>query len=224
MQAFAVLPLPRRILAAIVSPGELFATFTERTPWFDALLISIAGATAAFLFLPHELFVEAAHAAFASSSPQSALPDGTDSVVRNARVWMIVGSSVGLVGMSLGLAGILTLIFSRILDGTGRFGQYLAVTAHAGLILALGMLLTAPVQAIRGDLSIQLSLALLAPFLEDGVLYAFLQSLNVFNLWMLVVLALGVSIVDRRRSWFGAGSVLMGLYLAFALTGAFLRG
>ena len=44
-----------------------------------------------------------------------------------------------------------------------------------------------------------------------------MEGLNVFTLWALLVAALGVSLVNRRRSFASAAAVLLGVYLALAV-------
>ena len=126
--------------------------------------------------------------------------------------------------MAFVLAGLMLLLFTVLMSGEAGYGQYLAITVHAFLILAFGALLTFPLQLVQGDLQLQLSLALLTPFLDaTSVLYRMLHGITIFSLWAVVVTGLGVSKINPRVSWAVASAVLMGLYVVVLAGAAALR-
>jgi hypothetical protein len=112
-------------------------------------------------------------------------------------------------------SGILMGVFTALLGGQATFRQYLAVGAHAGLVGAVGQLLTLPLIVQRGSASASISLGVLVPP-GDGFLPAFLGVLNVFLIWQVALLGVGVAAVNRSRSAATPLAVLFGIFLAVA--------
>jgi hypothetical protein len=118
--------------------------------------------------------------------------------------------------IALGIAGLLALVFGALMRGQARFAQYLAISSHALLVPALGALLLLPLRFANPEL--EPSLALLTPWLSpEGWPFRLLASLNVFSLWTILLLALGVSTVDRDIPWGRAAAVLLGIYLVLGM-------
>jgi hypothetical protein len=204
----------RRVVDVFVAPGRLFEYFRERTPWGGPLLIAMAIGALLVLLVPTELFVEQARESMRQAGDTAGpLPD-PETLAGFGRIAGMVGNLVGTPILAFGLAGILTLVFSVVGSRGAAYRQYLAVVTHSMLILSLGGLITLPVQISSGNLNARLSLALLAPFLEQGTFaYRVLHGLDIFTLWALVVVALGVSVINRGTSWARSAALLVGSYL-----------
>jgi hypothetical protein len=109
---------------------------------------------------------------------------------------------------------------ARIDRGPLGFYRALAVTVHATSILALQQAVTTPVLYLRESLATPTSLAVLLPAFDDGTLGArVLGSVDVFGLWWLWVLALGVAAATGRpaRRAFGR---LVAVYAGVAVVTA----
>lgn len=210
-------PLPRRVLQTFTAPRDLFGSFGEDAPWVGPLMISVAVAMLAVALIPDAAFVEAVQGATTRRGEPVTITSSPEAIARTGRMY---GMLVTLVRQPLGAltaAGVLTLVFSVLLGGEGRFRQYLAITTHALLVTALGTLVALAVAAARGAELAPVSPALL-PFLRgDGFVHRALAGIDLFTLWALVVAGLGASMVNRRLSWARAAAVLVGIYLALVL-------
>jgi hypothetical protein len=207
-------PLPRRALDTFVAPGRLFEYFREDTPWVGPLLIAIVVGLAVMLVIPSELFVEQARQSVGRAGPQGGQMPDPEQIATFARIGGAAGAAIATPVMAFALAGILSLVFTVLGGGSAGYMQYLAVTTHSMLITTVGGLITLPVQILQGDLQARLSFALFAPFLDaDFVIYRVLQGLEVFTIWALVVVALGVAVVNRRFSWAATAGILVGFYV-----------
>jgi hypothetical protein len=83
--------------------------------------------------------------------------------------------------------------------GRASFRQVLAVVAHAGVILALRQVIAAPLTYARETLASPMTLNVLAPSLDEGSPVArFLASCDVFVIWWVTVLAIGVAVLYQR--------------------------
>jgi hypothetical protein len=111
----------------------------------------------------------------------------------------------------------MVLLFNVILGGSATFRQYVGVVAHAGLITAVGGLVSIPIILQKGVME-GITLGALAGGMDrDGFVYQFLNAWNVFLVWQFVVMGLGVSALNRRIGAGTAVGVLLGVYAVVAL-------
>jgi Yip1 domain len=101
--------------------------------------------------------------------------------------------------MTVVVAGILFAIFNAALGGTARFKQLFAVVVHTGVISALGAAFTGVINYSRG--SMDSSVANLGGMLPEGTFLAnFVGMLDVFRIWGVIVTAIGLAVLYRRRT------------------------
>ncbi len=215
-------PLPRRILQTFVAPRELFRSFGEHAPWLGPLAISAVVAALVFLVTPREVFVEMMEGATTRRGKPVTITSDPETIAKYGRLLGMFSTLVMEPVMMFVVAGVLALVFTGLLRGEGSYRQYLAITTHTSLISSLGVLLAIGLAALRGGDPQGISPALLFPGDAGGVASRILSGLDVFNLWALVVTGLGVSMVNRRRSWASAAGVLVGVYLLAVVGVAFL--
>jgi len=114
------------------------------------------------------------------------------------------------------VTALLWAFFNTVLGGTATFKQVLAIAAHSYVITALGMLAGLPIQLAQAKISMggPFNLGALAPMLDEtSTLASFLSSISVFSLWSLVVTAIGLGALYKRRS----RNIAIGLIVVFLL-------
>jgi hypothetical protein len=122
------------------------------------------------------------------------------------------------------VAGILYAIFNAVMGGIATFKQVFAVAVHALPIGVLGQLFTVPLNYARGTMTSSTNLGVLTQsILPDGSFVARLLGMfDVFILWQLFVLAIGLGVLYRRRTQPIATSFFV-IYVVIAVIIAFLR-
>lgn len=99
------------------------------------------------------------------------------------------------------IAGILFAIFNAAMGGSATFKQLYAVVVHAGVIQALAQLFTGPLNYFRQSMTSATSLSVLLPMLPDGSFAARLAGMiDLFLIWWVVALAIGLAVLFRRRT------------------------
>lgn len=118
--------------------------------------------------------------------------------------------------MSLLFSAIYWAFFNAILGGTASFKQVLAVVTHSQVIGALGVVLAAPIFYMRGEMTMAgpFTFSALLPMLPEGSVWAaVLGSTSFFTIWGLIVTAIGLGVLYRRKST----NIAIGLIVAYLL-------
>lgn len=206
-------PLGRRVLQTFFAPADLFRRSGGFAPWAGPLLLSTLVAMLAVLAIPDQAYELTEPAVNRRGRPVEITSD-LETIARWGRMLGMISALAMHPMVVFAAAGVLALLFSVLLRGEARYLQYLAIASHASLITALGTLVASAVALLRGAEPRGVTPALL-PGLEPGSFaFRLLDGLDLFTIWALVVAALGVSLVNRRRSFASAAALLLGLYLA----------
>ena len=99
------------------------------------------------------------------------------------------------------VAGVLFGIFSAGLGGEATFRHVFSIVAHSGVVLILSLLFVLPLDYARGTLASPTSLAVFAPVLDENTFAArLLGSIDLFLVWWMVSLAIGLGVLYKRRT------------------------
>jgi len=103
--------------------------------------------------------------------------------------------------MTLIVAGILFVVFNALLGGEGTFRQLFAVLVHAGVITALQQIFTGPLNYFRGEVTGATNLGVLLPIVDERSFLGWVLALtDLFLIWYVLVLAIGLGVLYRRRT------------------------
>ena len=131
----------------------------------------------------------------------------------------LYGVATALVGgplLTLVVAAIIVLVFRRN-DRVVSFSQVLAVVAHASVILAIRFLVSVPVSYAREATGGATSLGLWFSALDASSFAGrFVGALDVFVLWWVVLLAIGVGVLYGRHAR-SVAAAFLGVYAGLAL-------
>jgi hypothetical protein len=121
--------------------------------------------------------------------------------------------------LTFALAGLIYAVFGRLRVGGAepvRYTQVLAVVAHAGVIIALQQLVATPLNYARETMASPTTLGHLFPMFDEASLPArFLGALDLFVVWWLIVVAIGVALLYRRSAP-STATIFIGGYVGFA--------
>jgi hypothetical protein len=206
----------------ITSPKETFASVVAHPRWLGILILTTV-IVALGTSLP--MTTEAGKEATLRASVESMEAFGmqvSDQVYEQmrGRMWFApyqTAISVVIVSpiMAVALAGVLFLVFNVIMGGSATFKQLFAVFVHAGVISSLQQLFTGPLNYFRGAITSATNLAVLLPMVDPkSFLGRILSMTDLFLIWYLLVLAIGLAVLYRRRTQ----------PIAFALYGVYAAG
>ena len=114
-------------------------------------------------------------------------------------------------------AGIILAVYTALLGGDAKFKAVYAVVVHSGVLLALQTLFVYPMFYLKESMASPTSMAVFLPFLDETTFVArFIGAVDLFYLWWIVNLAIGVGVLYRRRTspivW-----TMMAVYAVIAL-------
>jgi hypothetical protein len=122
--------------------------------------------------------------------------------------------------IALIMAGIFFAVFNAAMGGDATFKQLYSVIIHAGVISAASQFFTAPINLIRGSMESATNLGVLLPMLQQGSFLARLFGMiDLFVIWWVIVLAIGLAVLYRRRTQ-PIAFTLLGIYAVIAICAA----
>lgn len=212
----------QRVVGVVVSPGDTMARIAAAPRWIDVLMFTtvlVAAGFAAFLSsdVGKAAYVDQAVASLESFG-RTVNADIYAALQKQASIaaWLQAGSIVFFSPvMTAAIAGILYGVFT-VLGGEAQYKQVLAVVAHAGVVSLLQQAFSLPMNYMRQTMSSATNMAVFFPDLDEGsFLASVLGFIDLFWVWYLVVLAIGLAAVYRRR-W---TSVAGGLFVVYVVIG-----
>lgn len=200
--------LVTRFIGIITSPGETFQSVVTFPKWFGMLVVTTViiaifsalplttdqGKQAAIDMQEHQM---QSFGMQVNDQMHERLEQGA------ARMPYVTGISIIVVApiIALIIAGILFAIFNAGLGGEASFKQLFAVYVHAGVIGALSLIFSGTINYFRGTQGSLANVGALLPMIPDNsFLGHFLGMVDVFTIWNVIVLAIGLAVLYRRRT------------------------
>lgn len=198
------------VRGVIVRPRATFASLRQAPRWLGALVAATAVSAASWAVL---YSTETGRIALVDQLERVAYAVGQDvddaSYARLQRlgargVQYSLGRALVLGPMvAVAVAGLVLVVSRRLAGRAARptFRQCLAVTAHAGLILALRDATAAPLAYVRETTASATTLGLWFPLLDEASAAArFLGSLDLFVLWWAALVGIGTAALCERSA------------------------
>jgi hypothetical protein len=92
-------------------------------------------------------------------------------------------------------------VFTALMGGDATFKQTFAVVVHSGFILVLRGFFSLPLMYARGSMTNVSNLTVFMPFLDESSFVSrFLGVIDLFIVWWLVNLAIGVAVLFKRKT------------------------
>ena len=213
-----------RFFGVITSPRDTFAAVVANPKWLG-MMIATTLIIALFTALP--MTTEAGKQATIDQQVKSMksmgfdvndqvydrMEQGASRLPYTTAISVIVISPI----FALIVAGILFAVFNAGLGGEASFKQVFAMLAHAGVISALSAVFSGVINYFRAGVSSATNLGALLPMLpEQSFIGNLFGAIDIFLIWYVVVLAIGLAVLYRRRTQPIAIS-LLGVYAVIAL-------
>ena len=211
------LPLVSRFIGILTSPKDTFRSVVSHPKWFGMLavttLIVAIGTTV-------PLLTEGGRQSLLDQQVQmverfgATINDATYAQMQQrlqyAAPQQLISVAISIPIVVLVLSGILFGIFA-ITGGQATFKQMLSVCAHAGVIFAASLLFLGPLNYFRESMSGSTNLGVLNLVSETSFVGRLLGLIDLFWIWWLIVLSIGLGVLYKRRTQ-PIAFVLFGVY------------
>lgn len=217
-----------RLSGVIVDPKKAFADIAERPRWWPPLvLLVLMGLAMMYTFSQRVGWDRAIRTAFENNTRvQSLTPEQREQAMSRALGFASIsaygGAILGPPIVSLALAGVLLLVF-KMMGAQFSFKQSFAVYCYASLTGLVYSALAILVMFLKNpdDFDIQHPLIFnLGAFLPDGTakwLKAFGYSIDLFSIWLVLLLAVGLAAADRRLGFSKALTGVVGCWVVLVV-------
>jgi Yip1 domain len=219
-----------RVVGVLTSPRDTYADIVARPRWFGLAAIILA-----FAVIPSSVLMstEVGQRALLDEQVQTIEAFGrtvTDQQYQLLQRYASFGPYLAAVNTlivlplaALAVAGILLAVFNGLMGDTARFAQVFAVVVGSGAVVVLWGLFSAPLDYARETLSSPTSLNAVLPFFEDNTFAArLLGSIDLFIVWWMVSLSIGMGVLYKRRTA-PIAATLLGVYVLIGLGIALVR-
>ena len=215
--------LPARLVGVILSPRATYAAVAARPRVLGALAVVLTVIVAAtFLFLSTEVGQQASlddnvrrMEAFGRTVSDAQYAQ-MEQMAPYSRYFAAVFQLILMPILALIVAGLAYAVFNAALGGDAAFKQVYAIVVHSGAIMVVQALFGLPLAYARESLSGTTNLGVFVPFLDENSFAArMLGSLDLFLIWWMVSLAIGLGVLYRRRT----GPIATTLLVIYAAIG-----
>lgn len=219
-----------RIAKMFYAPREVFSYISDRPDWFIPLIIyvgvSILGVSLIFSPIIRPAQIEKIE------ESSRLTPEQTEEIKSRLEgnlpfimtmVGTLVVTPLGLIIVSAIFYGVFSLM-----GGGGKFKQVFSVCSYSSLIAALGVIVKTPLQLAKGSSDVYTSAALVAPGISPGsALFRLLNNFDIFTLWQLWVMIIGLGIVynfSTKKSMIGVLSLWAAWVVLSVVVGGIFKG
>lgn len=219
----SLLSLPARLIGILTSPRASYADVAARPRWAGMLTaIVLIGSIGTFAFLSTEVGQQAMldqQVRMMESfgvTLDDAVYERMEQSLESARYTTPLAQAVALPVVGLIVAGLLYAIFNAIVGGNATLKQIFAIVVHSGVIMAFAQIFGLPLAYARESMSSSTNLAVFFPFLDDSSFAArLLGSIDLFQIWWLVSLSIGLGVLYGRRT----GPIANGMIAVYVTIG-----
>lgn len=203
-----------RAAGVLFSPRQTFALVAARPRWFGMLALVVVVSA---VMIAGFLLTAVGQQAFLDTIEQRG--GGAEQLEMMRKIvpyfWIAygVGTLVILPIFLLIVAGILLAVFT-LLGGGASFKQVYTVIVHASVVTVVGQVVIFPLNYAMGSMTASTNLRVLFPMLDDrSFLALLLGTVDLFRVWLVVVLAIGLGVVYKRRT----GPIAVAFFILYAL-------
>ena len=195
--------LAARFVGVFTSPRETFASVAAHPKWFGMMAVCVIASAilvAGFLFtqVGQDAWLDTVTTGRQLNDQQLA---AFERMAPYAGYFALAQMVILFPLMIAVLAGILFAVFNAALGGQASFRQVFAIVVHGGPIGVVAQLFSMPLNYYRGTLTSAANLGSLLPMLsEQSFASHFLGAIDVFIIWQVVVLAIGLGVLYKRRT------------------------
>jgi Yip1-like protein len=220
----APMSFPARAMAIFSSPSAVFQELSMRPTWLaPLLLVTLIVAAMQVVILNTATGQNAMRQEFQEKIPQNAPPDMVERQLAMTKFAAPIGVLFFVPLVTLFMAGVVYVIFGIVLGGDSTFRQTFSAYCHTGIIGILAVLVQTVMVFLKGSMKSSTALSAFLPFLEEkSFAFKIFQMLDVFIIWQLAVISIGMGLLSRVGTR-KAATVIFSVYVVVVIAIAAIR-
>jgi hypothetical protein len=219
-----------RLFGVLLAPRATYAEVAARPHWLGALAVVVGiGAIATFIFLSTQVGQQAMFDQQIKGMESfgfkitDQMYEPLEKGMSRARYTGPIGQIVGVTIVALITSGIMLGIFNALLGGDAKFKQVFSIVTHSYVIVMIAQIFGLSLGYARETMSGATNLAVFFTFLEENSMPArFLGAIDLFWIWWMVSLSIGLGVLYKKRTG-PIATAMLSLYVAIALAIALIR-
>jgi len=213
-----------RMMGVFFSPKLTFASIGRKPDWLIPFIIIILLAVISVYFMQPIIISESLQKQHEKMEERGMSAEQMDTAAeQTAKVMKFTVLPIGIVGFAftLVLGALIWLFVGNIfLGGAAKFKHTFAVNVYRSLIPTIGGLIKLPIILSKETLNVHFSLAtFMSDELRETFLYKVLMHTDIFNIWSIAVLCIGLAAIynfNVKKVW----PVVVLIYVAYYLAAA----
>ena len=213
--------LVSRLVGVLLTPRRAFGDVVRQPKWLGALIavtLTVAGASGWLVSteVGQQALLEQQVSAMESFG-LTVTDEVYDQLARRLEnaTYLTAGSVLAVIPIvTLSIAGVVWTVCYVLLGSHVPFRSMYAVVTHVGVVGIVQQLFVVPLNYTRGVMSNPTTLAAFFPLLETGSFtQRLLSAIDLFIVWQLMVLAIGVAVLYGKRT----GPFATAFYVLYAV-------
>ncbi|NOY60499.1 MAG: hypothetical protein GXO75_16435 [Calditrichaeota bacterium] len=221
-----------RIVGVFTSPGKTAEAIGAKPNWLvPAIIIILLMLLFTYLAKP-VIMQETMTRVQQMMESKGVAQDQIDTMLNRIQTSMGIRMFAGVtVTTALGIfiwAAIWLFISNIVLGAQASYAQMLGINVYRYFITTIGLLIKLPIMLSKQTMNVHFSLATFLPDDQKTTfLYKILMQVELFNIWTIVVLSIGIAVVsklDTKKVWPWVVLVYVVWYVAQAALGSMFGG
>ena len=214
------------IMNVFLSPREAFEAVERKPNWVVPFVIILIVSLAATYFIAPVAMQERMESQREQLIEDRGMtPEEADqAMAMGAKIGRIAAPIMGLLGAGItiiAVAAVLLFLGNIIMGGDGNFKRVFSMYSYSSMIGVLGTIITTPFIISKQTVHMSVGLgALLTPVTEgafmDKFVYQLLSKVELFTIWQLVVVSIGMAVVYKFTTKKAATGVVV-VYIVYAI-------
>ncbi len=222
--------LIKRIIGIFTSPGQTFEAVRTKPNWLvPAIVLVVIGLAIMTVIRPviqKEQMTKQQEMMEKRGMSQDQIDEAIEKGQKIGGIAMYPSAIIfSFLSFVVG-AAVWLFLSNTILGGQAKFVQMLAVNVYREFVGTVGFLIKTPIILSKQTMNVHFSIATFLPEAsKESFLYKLLAQVELFNIWSIAVLSIGIAVVGRFKVnsvwpwvaiiyllWYAASSALGGLF------------
>jgi hypothetical protein len=188
-----------RIFNIIFEPRKAFEDLKRKPKWLVPFIVVCILGIGFYYFAYPIIMTEQMHRIDANEKYTDAQKESIKQYIGQTEhppIIQLVFQPLGVAVIFLAISGVLFFVFNVLMGGDSTFKRVLSVVSHSYMITIPAAIVKYPLVFIKKTVDVPTSLALiLSVDLKSSFIYRFLDGFDVFTLWQVLIMSLGMSII-----------------------------